>query len=98
MRRRARDRARRAVEQETAVEREEQLRRRRVRDRPRHVAQTVEQRDLSLQQRYNQLDAENEQEWEGRLQRMSTHQSECLAIESTEEREARLLQRRCCLA
>ena len=62
------------------------LRKRRVRDRARHAAQTFEQRQLILQRRRHLRDEESVDEREARLQLASACQSERLAFESAEER------------
>ena len=63
---------------------------RRVRDRARRAAQTVEQRQACLQCRRDRLNVESAEEREARLQQMR----ERIAAESAEEREARLQQMR----
>ena len=68
-------------------QREEWLRRRRIRDTARCAAQNVEQRHLSLQQRCDRLIAESAEQREARLQDMSTRQLERLAKESAEVRD-----------
>ena len=65
---------------------EERLTSRRIRDRARHTAQTVEQRQALLQVRRERLAAESPEQREARLQYRRDH----LATESPEPREARL--------
>ena len=78
----SRERERALRRSETAEQREEWLRKRRVKDRARRVAATAEQRELALQWRKDRA-AESR---EARLQ----HIRDRMATESTEEREASL--------
>ena len=55
---------------ETAEQREEQLSRRRIRDRIRRAAQSVKQRQILLQLRRERLNAESGEERDVRLQQM----------------------------